>query len=80
MGEKEREQVWNSISLPSSLSWLICLPLSLSLVGVRLSIHLGNCGSALLEASSLPSQGQQPGGDAQEPALQDCQASSGPSD
>lgn len=63
---RKREQVWNSISLPSSLFWLVCLPLSLLLVNVRLSIHLGNCGSALLETSSVPSQGQQPGGDAQE--------------
>lgn len=62
------------MSLLSSLSWFVSLPLSLSLVFV----HLGNCDSTLLTASWVPSQGPQPGGDAQEdppygdPAPRDC--------
>lgn len=46
-----------------------------------MSICLGNCGSALLAACTVPSQRQQPGGDAQEdppcavPSPRDCLAS-----
>lgn len=73
--------VWNSICLclPHCLGLSVCLPVSLSLVGVCLSIRLGNCGSALL-ASAVPSRRQQPGGDAQEdppcagPSPRDCLA------
>lgn len=63
---------------------LVCLSVRLCLCLWWVFVHpsaFGNCGSSLLVACSVPSQGLQPGGDAQEdppsagPSPRDCRAS-----